>query len=499
MPWVEDGLESDEYQVVRDLRQIAWKSQTAVDAISRMPFLETIEPADALATTALRRLAYFGEEKSVEPLLRVMDHPTISDGITDEETKVVATLYSVRKNNPDLVDTLLDPEKVELEERNINLPLAGETQITIIRTLPGSKGTMDLLKKAVGFIEMFMGTGFPLNQINYLFENATPPSSSGFFRGANSGTHITSKPEVDGIDYSPESAYRHFVHETSHYYWRGNERWINEGAATFFEAVAENSAAGRPLSLKRGPCIHARTIAELETVDPEQVDPEFTCNYRLGERIFHDLYRNMDETTFRLGFRRLYMLSQFDDPEDGCEGTKLNVCHVKAAFTTEVPEETAATAEKVINRWYDGSEPYDLTHLDGSAVDPGLPSINGEITDIFISLDQDWPVDVDTRTDQLSITDLKQLEGRVFVYRKFSFPYTSKRIAIPLDTAQYYMDGFIYSRKISEFYFKPGKSDGWWRTRIGPSDAEQWRPGSYGVYMYDGDRKVAQVEYEVTP
>ena len=24
-------------------------------------------------------------------------------------------------------------------------------------------------------------------------------------------------------------------------------------------------------------------------------------------------------------------------------------------------------------------------------------------------------------------------------------------------------------------------------------------PGRYGVYTYDGDRKVAQVEYEVTP
>ena len=71
------------------------------------------------------------------------------------------------------------------------------------------------------------------------------------------------------------------------------------------------------------------------------------CHYSLGERLFHDLYRNVDETTFRLAFRRLYLLSQDDDPHDGRNGTKLTICHVRGSFTTDVSKETA---ENVIAR-----------------------------------------------------------------------------------------------------------------------------------------------------
>ena len=151
--WFTDGLDEDEATVLKDLSVIGRRSEAAVLTISRMPLLDTFEPADALATTALRLLASFNSEDDAENegvgphFRRVMDHPRVADGITDEETKVVATLFGVSKYNPDLVDTLLDPDKVDLEDRTINLPLAGETQVTIIRTRPGAERTMDLLKK----------------------------------------------------------------------------------------------------------------------------------------------------------------------------------------------------------------------------------------------------------------------------------------------------------------------------------------------------------------
>ena len=500
-PWFDDGLDDEEAKLVDDLGYIALKSEADALSIISMPFLKTFEPADALAIKGLNRLVTLGNEEGDESVSehfrRVMGHPAISDGITDDEAKIVSTLGGVSEHNPDLVDTLLDPAQVTLEERSIDLPLSGKVDITIIRTRQGSERTMDLLENAVRDVEEFMEAPIPKRHVIYLFEDAVTPGSTGTHFGSN----ITSRPKVDDAnEYSAERAFRHFTHEVAHYYWRSSDNdWIDEGPANFISSIAANAEYGQPVAPTRTPCALASNIAELEGLEPEQGSPEFSCNYSLGERIFHDLHRNMDDTSLRLAFRRLYLLSQVDDPGDGCEGTDLNICHVKAAFTADIPKDTGATVEKVLARWYHGSEPYDLTHLDTGAVDPNLPSIQGRITDVFISLDQDWPVDVDSRTSQISIADIQKLKGRVYVYRQFSFPYTTKQIVIPLETVEYYMDGFIYARDLFDFYFEVGKSYSWWRAAVGPSNAAKWRPGRYGVYMYDGERKVAQVEYEVTP
>ena len=57
--WFTGGLDEDEATVLKDLGFIGRRSVAAVLTISRMPFLETFEPADALATTALRRTSIF--------------------------------------------------------------------------------------------------------------------------------------------------------------------------------------------------------------------------------------------------------------------------------------------------------------------------------------------------------------------------------------------------------------------------------------------------------
>ena len=107
-----------------------------------------------------------------------MSHPTISDGVTDQEAKILATLTTAADpvgyylDDHDLLDKLLDPEQVTLEGRTITLPLAGETDITIIRTRPRTDLTMDFLEHSVRSIEEFMGRPFPRRQVIYLFVEA---------------------------------------------------------------------------------------------------------------------------------------------------------------------------------------------------------------------------------------------------------------------------------------------------------------------------------------
>ena len=264
-PWLVDGLDEAEYQVVEDLRNTAAESNAGAQAISVMPFLDIIEPADALATTALRRLVYFDGDE----FQKLLEHPAIGDGITDQEAKIVVTLREVIELNPELVDILLDPDQTTLEERAIELPLAGEVLLTIIRTRAGAERTMDLLENAVRIAEDFMAAPFPRKYVAYLFEEDALPKAKPL--GTNSGTHITSQPKVDQDSYSLVSVRRHMLHEVSHFYWGGRgKRWIREGAAQFIESVGESELAGEPVHPERRPCAYALNIVELEPLIPKE-------------------------------------------------------------------------------------------------------------------------------------------------------------------------------------------------------------------------------------
>ena len=145
-----------------------------------------------------------------------------------------------------------------------------------------------------------------------------------------------------------------------HYYWRGNQDWINEGAANFLGFVGEHERIGTPIHYDSRPrllCPYATTIAQLEALNTERRTEQFHCNYRLGEQVFVDLYETLGEETFRQGFRRLYLKSQRDDPTDGCEGARLGVCHVAAALKDGASADVIAKVDEVINRWYYGTAP----------------------------------------------------------------------------------------------------------------------------------------------
>ena len=102
-----------------------------------MPFLDSVESADAMAVWDLSYIAGIAPND----FLDIMGHPKVSDGITNQEAKVVAVLSSAYDHKSALLPVLLDgldgTRGVFLEERVIQLPLAGETLLTIIPD-PGS-------------------------------------------------------------------------------------------------------------------------------------------------------------------------------------------------------------------------------------------------------------------------------------------------------------------------------------------------------------------------
>ena len=480
--WVQDGIDDVEAEVdlIEDIASITDKDAGAALRIVGMPFLETIEPPDKSAMASLRQLAAFRPAAFVS----VMSHTTLRDGISNDLAPVVATLYGVAGTNPGLIDVLLDPSEILLERRTITLPLSGDVVLSIIRTGPGAARSMDLLEHSVRGTEAYMGLPLPTSHVSLLYENAV----SGSYAGTNFGTHIAILPKFDIDDGSHEagSSGSHIAHELAHYYWSGNADWVDEGAAELLASIIEGMSTGNPIGVTNSPCAYAGNIAELESLGIARDDVEFGCNYSLGERLFVDLHRTLGEGRFRRGFRELYLASEIEDDADNRRGTLVSIEHIRETFRSDDEVESA-----VIARWYDGTEPFDLSHLHTGPVDPSLTSINGRIGEAYIITGRGGPA--------VSAFSAQDVTDWIYLTLKYSYNVSGGPHEIPLEIVEYYEDGFEFSRRSRILTAEAQYSGGTSWFSVGSPPSRKWAPGHYVVYVFAGERKVAEVEYEVTP
>ena len=477
--WVQDGIDDHlEIEAIERLSYLTFRDVAATLRIVSMPFVETIEPPDVPALASLSRLAAFKREA----FDGVMSHSSLRDGISDDLAPIVATLRGVAGTNPGLIDVLLDPNRVSLERRTIMLPLAGEVVLAIIRTAPGAARSMDLLEHSVRGAERFMGASLPTNYVGLLYEDAVHSS----FAGTNFGTHIAILPKYDVDDGSREAEFAGsaIAHEVAHYYWSGNADWADEGPAELVASIVDGARTGRPVGVTNLPCPYAPNIAGLESLNVSRGDAEFWCNYSLGERLFVDLYRTLGDERFRQGFRALYLASELEEDDDD-PGTSVGIEHVRQAFRSDDGAERA-----VIARWYDGTEPYDLSQLDDSRVDPSLPSINGRIDEAYIV----------TRTDGPAVSSFSAQDVSDWVYLTLKHSYSvSGPREVQLEVVEYFEDGFAFRRRTRNLTAEAQYVGGTRWFSVGQSPSRKWATGRYFVYVYADGRKVAEVEYEVIP
>ena len=478
--WVQDGIEDSEVDMIEALASITDKNAGEALRIVGMPFLETIEPPDISAMDSLRQLAAFRPAA----FLSVMSHAALRDGISDDVAPIVATLDGVAETNPGRINVLLDPSRVLLERRIITLPLSGDVVLDIIRTAPGAARSMDLLERSVRSIEEYMGSPLPTKYVGLLYENAVSGSSA----GTNFGTHIAILPkyDIDNDSHEAQLSGSTIAHEVAHYYWSGNEDWVDEGAADFMASIVEGAWTGQPIGVTNPPCGYARSIAELESLGISRGGIEFRCNYSLGERIFVDLYLTLGDEKFRQGFRALYLASEIEDDADDRRGTAVGIEHVREAFRSD--DEAEST---VIARWYNGTEPYDLSRLDPSPVDPGLSGINGRIDEAYIATGTDGP--------GVTVFSAQDVADWIYLTLKYSYKVSGATREVPLEIVEYYEDGFEFSRRSHTLSAEARYIGGASWFSVGQSPSRKWAPGHYVVYVYAGERKVAEVEYEVTP
>lgn len=342
LPWFADGITAAENSVVDNLGYIMDADAGLAGRIVGMPFLAALAAADVVAVESLSDLAYFEG-----PVFRqVMYHPTLRGGITDEWAGIVAVLGGVGDTNPALIDALLNPQRVTVERRRVDLPHSGRVDLAVIRTGAGAQRSMDLLEHSVRSVEGFMGEPLPVGYVALLFEHAT----GGYSDGTYFGTHIAALPDYDVDDGGEDAAFAgHLIaHEVAHYYWSNGVDWVDEGAADLMASISENARTGAAVAVTNPPCAEVGSIAELERLNPDAYADAFDCNYALGERFFVALYQSVGDGDFRRGFRSLYRMAQVEDDADDYAGTAVGIGHIKEAFRGNADAVSEAMA-----LWYD--------------------------------------------------------------------------------------------------------------------------------------------------
>ena len=338
-PWFVDGITEYESGVVAMLGAIYY--ETGYDSeLAEMPFLDFIELDDLFALISLSVLAI----ELPDVLKRVLAHPMVADGIENGETAVIALMHEAHKSNPDLVDALLDRSETVIEERDIDLPLAGKVRLAIVRFQPDADTNMDRLEEVVRFAEGYMGEPFPGESVLLMFADAADPGNA---RNDVGTTRIGDILHADhgsaGADHTAFS----LAHEVAHYYWNiGAELWLDEGAAEIMAVIYEESTTGITVQEDRYngpfPCTQADNLSSLERLTDV---PAGDCAQNLGTRLFLDLYRALGPDDFRTGLRALY-LSGMDAP-----GTS-SIDHVVGAFRF-----SSEAVDVIIPRWYGSASP----------------------------------------------------------------------------------------------------------------------------------------------
>ena len=345
-PWVRDGLTGREAYGVSRFFALAGETygrphvESALRIID-MPFLDTFESVDA---AALAELALLGSEGDGSYLRQVLNHPSLSEGIMDRDTLIISVLHRVVRSSPETVNILLDPSQVYREERTIQLPLGGETDLAVIRIAPGTFRTIDILEEIVRQQEEFTKVAFPTGLVaivNIEINTGGGPSGIITLRTGN------------------EENFELIAHETAHTYWSFYPPWIREGAAELMGKIVIDQLGQAPASPSDTGCSLANTLGELDRLTYGQsVDAQALwwsgCSYTMGLGLYADLYNSLGDEEFRRGFGGLYLKMRNEEHNDECFGVERGLCYARKGFVEDASPGFADTAGGVIDRWYYG-------------------------------------------------------------------------------------------------------------------------------------------------
>ena len=473
-PWITDGMDDGEAAITDHLAAISRYHYQDAPRLVAMPFLDRIGPGDQEAVAALADMAGAGA------LRRVLQHPLLSDGITDQLTPLIAALAGPARHRPSLIDPLLNAGPASIEEHVITLPLAGPVRLAIVNadTADSSDNpyTLELLEHAVRAAEHFMKRPFPVTMAVVLYApNTGPRYGSGNYR-----FHIIAQqlPSAEGDDRIRQSeAAMTLAHEVARYYWRGDVPWLNAGISELMALTAENARTGRPLTPRHYPCRHAHAIAQVSNLAPAPHNQPYHCHYTLGSRLFLSLSRQADNHTFRQTVQLLYDAYQHH--------TRMPLDEIAAIFAL-------ASLDTALQQAY----------VAGTAAPPNVTvAPAGPLLRTSDAVAEIWVATPDCASPIADDTISIAAVANAPVYFCLRADYRVEQDAeFTLLLSERHADGFVYRTRPLHIP-APAADDtvtAW--ISINPPHAARWTPGAHTLSLNDAEGVlVAQETFTVNP
>ena len=318
LPWVADGLTDLEKEIIDWMLYVDSDpfAVSVLEALIPMPFLQASDSTDLLALHSMEWLSYAG---AITPLL---EHAAFLDGISEDETVLVVAAGSIYDEDPFEISRMLHPGYATVEAGSSETGV----QLSIVRTGSTPQAwTIESLAGAVEFVEQIMPDELPVGHVVLLLSNrALGPDDV----GGNYGWAIGATPDHEQAKDSEEGEELQMTlaHEVSHYFWRGNIDWIDEGLATTIELLYAQSIGLAVQDTDRLDC----SIQSLEDLSEQEVltDEDRLCDYRLGADLFLELWANMTEAEFSQQLGELYSLTIEEQGQELIPGIET----VRAAF-----------------------------------------------------------------------------------------------------------------------------------------------------------------------
>ena len=336
LPWVQDAISETEYDIIDWLASVGYKTPQATAAMIPMPFLESPDTNDALAIRSMARLAGKGV------VSEVVNHPIFQDGIAETETTLIAAAGALYRDAEE-IGRLLDPGYATIETVSSGTKLTPGLKVSIVRTGTQSRpGTVEAVKDAVAFVERVMGLPLPVAHVIVLLNDKAVTKD---YAGTNYGFAVGYLPEYEQRQDTWEwrKLQTGLVHEISHYFWRGNVGWIDEGVTNTVEYMhgLENGLSRGQLKQHRKDC-EAHDLAMLSESDPDSSSREYLCNYYLGQGLFQELLESLGNEAFGERLHELYRLS-------------LEQQEVDLTPSIEAVQQVFETQADIINRHWAGA------------------------------------------------------------------------------------------------------------------------------------------------
>ena len=490
--WIADGLQTaDEFNAAERMVNMGLDAPEALDAlVASDAFVKALRPMDLPALLSLQRMA----QDRPERLAQLSSAGWFRDGLTNAESAIVAVLYErSRFQSPEFDEIVANPEKLDVQLGATTNRNGSIIPIAIVRSgaAPPRSPVMDVAQAAVPIFEGMFDAEFPTPAIVIHVTDYV----AGVAAGTNFQTHITLLPEIDDNS-KPEFAPHAVFHEIAHYFLYAEPTWYAEGGADFAASYARHVTAGAPLESTNYPCDGAASLSELELRSPDdlheaQADPGlWRCNYYLGERLLLALYHQLGEERFLQAWRALYARLARDPTYPSQQ--EFMELDIRVEWLRAGGMQMQPDLEHIWDRWYQGQGSRAiLIAPDLSPVDPSLPGINGRIDQAYVALTPDGrPV---------TSFSASEVEGWAFLTLKYTYSVSDGSRNLNFEMVEYFEDGFTNGRRNIPVTAQSQHVGGTQWLSVGPNPPLRWAPGRYWVYVYESGRKIAEVQFDVTP